>query len=235
MPTRRVPAMNSHQRLIDRVRKLLNLAASTNEHEAAAAAAKAHELLAQYNLSLADVGEDTGTSNATKSRTKTRKKLESWAFDLAKYVSEAFDCDYYHRGDGQTTFVGVGADAEVCAWTFGYLYKTLQRMASTYLREKWYYTSKAQRQMRASYLLAATLVVGKRLKEQKRESPVTSNALVPVKAKAIQDAMPDDLQERSFKEPTLDKNAVIAGAKAGYSISLATPVSGDSQAVMAMA
>jgi hypothetical protein len=227
--------MDNHQRLIDRVRKLLNLAASANEHEAAAAAAKAHELLAQYNLSLADVGEDAGTPGATKSRTKTRKKLESWAFDLAKHVSEAFDCDYYHRGDGQTTFVGVGADAEVCAWTYGYLYKTLLRMASGYMREKWYYTSKAQRQMRASYLLAATLVVGKRLKEQKREAPVTSDALVPVKAAAVSDAMPDDLKERGFREQPLDKNAVIAGAKAGYSISLATPVDGTGQAAVALA
>lgn len=227
--------MDNHQRLLDRVRKLLNLAASTNEHEASAAAAKAHALLAEYNLTIADVGEDTGTSTATKSRTKTRKKLESWAFDLALYVSEAFDCDYYHRGDGQTTFVGVGADAEVCAWTFGYLYKTLLRMASTYMRDKWYYTDKGQRQIRASYLLAATVVVGRRLREQKREAPVTSDALVPVKAEAVRAAMPDDLTERGFKEQPLDEDAVLAGVMAGHSISLATPVDGNGQAAMALA
>jgi hypothetical protein len=226
--------MDDYQRLIDRVRKLLNLAASTNEHEAAAAAAKAHALLAEYNLTIADVGEETVTSNATKSRTKTRKKLESWAFDLAQCVSEAFDCGYYHRGDGQTTFVGVGADPEVCAWTFGYLYKTLLRMASAYMRNRWIYSSKEQRAMRASYLLAATFVVGKRMREQKQTAPVTSDALVLVKSEAVDAAMPDDLRVRDFKEQVLDAAAVRAGVAAGHSVSLAIPVSGDGQAVRAL-
>lgn len=227
--------MNNHERLIDRVRKLLNLATSTNEHEAAAAATKAHALLAEYNLTLADVGEEARASSATKSRTKTRKKLECWAYDLAKYVSEAFDCDYYHRGDGQTTFIGVGADAEVCAWTFGYLYKTLLRMASTYMRDKWYYTNTAQRQMRASYLLAATIIVGKRLREQKRTAPVNSDALVLVKAEAVRAAMPNDLRVRDFKEQPLDADSVRAGVKAGHSIPLDAPLKGDGQAAMAVA
>jgi hypothetical protein len=226
--------MDSHKRLIDRVRKLLNLAASANEHEAAAAATKAHALLVEYNLTLADVGEETRSACATKSKTKTRKNLESWAFDLAAYTSKAFDCAYYHSSDGRTTFVGVGADAEVCAWTFGYLYKTLLRMASTYMRDKWCYTKKAQRQMRASYLIAATIIVGKRLREQKQAAPVTSDALVPVKAEAVKAAMPDDVRERNFKEQPLDADSVVAGVMAGHSISLATPVRGDSQTVMAV-
>jgi hypothetical protein len=161
--------------------------------------------------------------------------LEGWAFDLAVYTSRAFDCEYFHSSNGRTSFVGVGADAEVCAWTFGYLYKTLLRMASTYMRDKKHYTSKAQRQMRTSYLVAATIIVGRRLKEQKQSAPVTSDALVPVKAGAVKAAMPEDLKERSFKEPELDAEAVVAGVMAGHSISLAAPVEGHDQGAVAVA
>lgn len=227
--------MDNHQRLISRVRKLLNLAASTTEHEAAAAAAKAHSLLAEYNLTIADVGDEVERPRATTKTAKTRQNLESWAYDLASYTSKAFDCEYFHSSDGRTSFVGVGADAEVCSWTFGYLYRTLLRMASTYMRDKWYYSNKTQRQMRASYLLAATVVVGRRLREQKQAAPVTSDALVPIKAEAVKAAMPDDLKERSFKEQELDAEAVRAGVRAGRSISLAAPLSGNGQAAMAVA
>lgn len=227
--------MDNHQRLISRVRKLLNLAASSTEHEAAAAAAKAHSLLAEYNLSIADVGEEVERPRATTKTAKTRQNLESWAYDLASYTSKAFDCQYFHSSDGRTSFVGVGADAEVCAWTFGYLYRTLLRMASTYMRDKWYYSNKTQRQMRASYLVAATFVVGKRLREQKQESPVTSDALVLVKSEAVDAAMPDDLRVRDFKEQPLDPDAVRAGVRAGRSISLAAPLGGKDAAVMAVA
>jgi hypothetical protein len=50
--------------VIDKINKLLALANSPNEHEAALAAQKASVLLTQYNLSLADLGKDDLTEIA---------------------------------------------------------------------------------------------------------------------------------------------------------------------------
>jgi len=53
------------ERVVERVRKLLALAArNPNEAEATAAAAKAQELLAFYNLDMATVENVAGTSGA---------------------------------------------------------------------------------------------------------------------------------------------------------------------------
>ena len=46
------------QNLLEKISKLLALASSPNEHEAALAAEKAAELLAKHNLSVADLGQD---------------------------------------------------------------------------------------------------------------------------------------------------------------------------------
>ena len=216
-----------HTRIIEKVRKLLALSQSDNAHEAAAAAAKAQELLAEHNLSMADVpAEDARSICATKVNAKTRQRLEDWAFRLAAYTAEAFDCRYLHYADGQTAFFGVGADPEVCAWTYRYLYKTLLRMGSSYLRSPQCRRLRVRRskdKARASYLLGAVSVVGVRLKQQHERTPVTEGALVPIKEEAIRDAMPE-FETKQLKPFSAREADLTNGIKDGQGIPLSTPL-----------
>ena len=218
--------MDTKKRIIDKVRKLLNLSESGNEHEAAAAAAKAQALLAEYNLQMSDIPQDGRGCTATTSATKTRINLEEWAFILAHRTSKAFSCDYYHTSRGRTVFVGVGADAEVCAWTFSYLYRALLRMASAFMKGRSGRGSKIDGALRASYLCGAVAVIGRRLKAQAAETPVTSDALVPVKDEAVQAAMPDGLKPKRFRDWSLHEGAACAGARDALDLPLSTPVDG---------
>ena len=218
-----------HTKIIDKIRKLLSLSKSDNEHEAAAAAAKAHELLSRYNLSMSDVPDQNNAQAATTASSKTRQRLEKWAFTLAWDTAYAFDCKYWHQaGDSRTVFVGVGADPEVCSWTYSYLYKTLLRMGSAYLRGpcRRLRTSKSRREARESYLRGVVRVVATRLAEQKKQSPITESALVPVKRQAIQDAMPDNLRTRNFKPLKLRNRDICNGMADGENIPLSTPMRG---------
>jgi hypothetical protein len=217
--------MDDKQRLIDRIRKLLKLSESANEHEAAAAAAKAHALLSEYNLSVSDVSDDSGAQGASRVATKTRQRLERWAFNLAAFTADAFDCSYFHSTSGKTTFVGVGPDPEVCAWTFSYLYKSMLRMASAYMKTKTRLRSTSSKNAaRASYLSGAVAVVGRRLLEQKAKAPVTSDALVPIKTEAVKAAMPEDVREKNFKDQAFRADDVFAGALDARRLPLSTPV-----------
>lgn len=54
------------EKIIERVRKLLALATSSNEHEAALAAAHAQRLLAEHNLAMADIETQRETMTANK-------------------------------------------------------------------------------------------------------------------------------------------------------------------------
>ena len=122
-------------RIIERIRKLLRLSQSANPHEAALAAERVQQMLSEYNLTMDSIGCDAETTSTRQVNRKTRKVLEKWAYALASRTARVFDCKYYHDPNtGGTSFVGVGVDPEVCGWMYGYLYKTLLRLASEHMR-----------------------------------------------------------------------------------------------------
>ena len=102
-------------RIIERIRKLLRLSRSENPYEAALAAERVQRMLSEYNLTLEGI-VDEETEKARQINRKTRKDLEEWAHILAGRTASVFDCQYFHDPNtGETSFVGVGADPEVCA------------------------------------------------------------------------------------------------------------------------
>lgn len=213
------------QRITERVRKLLRLSRSSNPHEAALAAERAQQMLAEYNLTLDDITEKRASARVV--RVQTRKKLEDWAYFLAGGTAQAFDCDYYHSiTKGETSFVGVGADSEVCSWTYGYLYKTLMRLASAHIRTRLLRTApqRKRRQARKSFLFGASHAVIERLEAQKEKTPVTPGALVPCKRSLIDAAMPEDVHCLAGKLPDLLAEDCRAGLSVGGCIPLSTPI-----------
>lgn len=223
----------NHDRIIAKIRKLLSLSKSDNEHEAATAAAKAQELLSQYNLSMSDIpADEDGKVRAGTAKARTRQRLEKWAVSLACRTAKAFDCAYFHHLEGNTCFVGVGADQEVCAWTYGYLYKTLLRMGSKHMlspRCRRLRSSRSKRLARESYLLGVVLTVSDRLQAQRLRTPVTQTALVPVKEAAIQEAMPDGLRSRALNFKGTRDADLDAGMTDGLNIPLSSPLNGARQ------
>jgi len=92
---------------------------------------------------------------------------------------------------GNLVFIGVGADPEVASYTFTYLERTVRKLCSSYLKTlPDSGMSKRQRELaRQSYYLGAVSAISGNLREQKQQTPVTPNALVPVKDALIRAAM----------------------------------------------
>lgn len=86
--------MNTTERdkLIDKVRKLLSLSGSSNEHEAALAAERAQEMLAKYNLTLAEV-EQTRTNTEIKQTVTTGSA--PWRIMLGDSIGKLYFCTYF--------------------------------------------------------------------------------------------------------------------------------------------
>jgi hypothetical protein len=223
-----------HARIIEKVRKLLALSLSDNEHEAASAAAKAQELLSEYNLSMSDIpAHDPGSAKATHAQAHTRKSPEPWMYLLAGASAKAFDCAYFFNLAGMV-FVGVGADQEVCAWTYAYLYKTLLRMGSTYLRTQCrrLRVNRSKAAARESYLCGVIFTISRRLQEQKERTPITESALVPVKQRAIDAAMPNDLVSKDLNFRPCRDDDMYRGIRDGEGIPLSTPLNATQRAAL---
>lgn len=121
---------------LDKIKKCLALAASPEQHEAAAALRQAQKLMAQFGLNesdvtLADVGE-------------VRQKAQNvpvvrWEAALAGMVARAFGCDMYtstswvlsqtrqFRRHRYYVFIGVGPAPEVAGYAFDVLARQCAR------------------------------------------------------------------------------------------------------------
>lgn len=132
------------QKLLDRVQKLLALAESDNEHEAALALGKAQALMAEHNITLGrlklnDVGETHYDSKVSISVVKP------YELALMNLVAKAFGCKLLRRkgqsfgpGGGYITarwiFVGPKHQLAIVEWTAKTLADRLLKARGRYVK-----------------------------------------------------------------------------------------------------
>jgi hypothetical protein len=178
--------------IIEKIKKLLALSNSCNEHEAALAAAHVQRLLAAHNLAMADITASEKPDKADTVETDVARTLPKWIRHLSAGVSSAFDCQaIHHPATGKMTFIGVGADVQVAAYTFTYLDRTVRKLCAGYLKQHVGTAIIGQQRelLRQSYYLGAVSTITQQLQNQKKRTPVTPGALVPVKEGLIRKAM----------------------------------------------
>ncbi len=110
----------------EKIRKLLALAESTNEHEAKAALLKVRQLMAEHKIKEAELG-DVGRRSVKDMQTDITcsKRRNPWMVQLSAVIGENYCCKGYRRHKyGEQTqhigFVGLEDDVEICAAVFAY-------------------------------------------------------------------------------------------------------------------
>jgi Protein of unknown function (DUF2786) len=116
-------------KIVDRVRKLLALANNNaNEKEAASAAARATALLAEHNLTMAQVesaGDDARISNEFETRNWSREMCHALA--KLNFCKSWYECE--RRGYDSVTILGTQANVATTAVMLDYLVQTAVRLA----------------------------------------------------------------------------------------------------------
>jgi len=122
----------------DRIRKLLALSTSPNEHEAAAAAAKAHALLAEHNLTMAEVQDvEEPTDVEIGHMTHSSRHSSPWVRQLWFAVAKTYFCDYfYYTRNHRThhTIIGNATNSQLACAMGDYLQSTVMRLANSECR-----------------------------------------------------------------------------------------------------
>lgn len=149
-------AKTERENVMRRIRGLMAKAKNNpSPEEALAAAAKAEELLAKYNLDFAEVqlqelerGEGITVEGVYANVNKgAAKKISNWAMWLSIACAELFDV-HANYGDGEVEvaggkkapcklikFHGYDTDVKVCAWTFGYLFQQVIRASVVFMAQ----------------------------------------------------------------------------------------------------
>lgn len=120
-------------KVLDKIKKCLRLAASSNPHEAAAAMRQARALMEKYQVSdgdvlIADIQEATARSGS-------KVKPPLWESRLATVVAWAYSCrTIFVEGPGQWSFIG--EMAEVAGYAMTLLLRQVRQARRDYIADK---------------------------------------------------------------------------------------------------
>ncbi len=112
----------SKEKIIDKIRKCLELSKSDNVHEAESAMLMATKLMSQYNIDMLMVEKQDKTEVSEQTYREKSAKF-AWVRSLARVIAENNRCKILITVSGRSkyiTFVGFDIDIEVCNLLFEY-------------------------------------------------------------------------------------------------------------------
>lgn len=172
--------------VILKIKKLLALGESSNEHEAKLAMLKAQELLAKHKISLKEMNEYQEV-NVVEGKTNVTFTKAKWKGRLAKVIADNFGCYYFFRTRRNNTvmFIGKDEDVTVCRIVIEYaidsINSVVKRLRYEYRRDG--YSTKG---LENDYALGFIKGLENAFEKQKQENQEWG--LILVKDKEVTDA-----------------------------------------------
>jgi hypothetical protein len=185
------------ERVVERIRKLLALSASSNPNEAAAAAEKAVELAQRHNLDLAEI-EGAG-SDPYVERSCDVGGASQWRWLLMSAVARANFCRALRRRErgrllASMFVIGEPHNVAVCEFLFAYLAGEIERLtARGWRRARLVYGEHVEvRGWKDDFRRGAVATIDARLRERSQlfaEGSPQARALVLLKDVALLEAV----------------------------------------------
>ena len=119
--------MTATPEMISKIRKLLALAASSNEHEAANAANAARKLMLKHGLEMGDLEHKDDTFQIFHRFMGEIFRPMPWRVNLYNAVSRFYGCVHHRKAGGKVYISGPEEAAEVAAEMISYFEATLTR------------------------------------------------------------------------------------------------------------
>lgn len=208
--------------IITKIRKLLELSKSTNEHEAANAAARAADLMLKHQIEEADLeahGGEAKPDPITDEAIDERGKWVSWKGWLTMGLAEAFGCETYRTLEWSNTknktvdahhCVGPASALETIRYMYAYLTKEIERLADEGYKTECEERLKSgldtrhlppARGWKASFRAGAANTIRARLEAQRKKTRAAAKELGQTTALAIVD---------KHREETIAKAQILA-------------------------
>lgn len=123
------------EKILNKIKNLLDLANNNpNENEAIAAALKAQELMAKYNIELDQLDDKKETREIVKEvyHQSGKHEMKKWKIGLSQIIAQNFRCKEYTVNRQDVVFYGYKEDAKIALQVFTYLYETGNKLAVRY-------------------------------------------------------------------------------------------------------
>lgn len=228
--------MDERKRILDKIKKCLALARSSNEHEAATALRQAQKLMQEYGVTDTDVLAHQASEARAKASAKSTPA--AWENYLVQIVATAFGCRTLFAEDwneGHWIFIGCGAAPEVAQYAVTVLMRQLKKQRSEFIRSPACKRLKAASKTRRADLFCDAWVgqVHQQVRAFSGASQDETNRSAIAAYMAQKYPTVGSLQSRNRndgRDPRgNDWNAIHAGRQAGKNAQLNHGVSGTQQ------
>lgn len=203
----------TNERILDRVRKLLKLSHSNNEHEAANAAVRAAELMSEHAISeamLEVVKADDEPAPHIAERIvedgldieEQTKQRVAWRDRILSPLALRFNCECFYGGRENSNLIAFGRESNVAAWRYTgmYLIAEVDRLADeAWLKEGADLAAVGQRPRtwKSAFRLGAADVIYERLYAEYYKRKEKEKAHAEAKAKELAAAAGETANEQT--------------------------------------
>lgn len=222
--------MSPKETLVERVQKLLALAESKNENEAALAAEKAQELMLRYGIELAQVAA-LKQKGIGVGKEEIQGRVDPWRRKLAAAVARSMGgqlvyWNEYRKWTGTLTFWGQKDTVAGMVALYQYLEAQLVTISAIEAAQAEHFNAAQSMRWRRSFLAGMVSRMRVRLYARRKavqsESKDNSQALVVVKD-AVEKAMEEaygKMRKGRANNSNVDYGAYAKGAEAGERVDM---------------
>jgi hypothetical protein len=233
------------KKIIEKLQKLLALAASDNEHEAGLAMSKAESLMREHNLSVADVAlNGSGACVESEEVPGLTKAVQKWEVHLGVNIALAFNGRVIRsisNSGWKFTFVAGRTDLVIIVDLYERLRNTVKRMGKEYVRREYTsYMGVSRETFHRSYRLGMVRTIRERLIQLKQNTipddktrnvyGLTGKELMVVKDKVVDERVRQlfsHLKPSRSRSSQVITSAYQQGQADGQNISLHQSVGGS--------
>jgi len=205
--------------IIQKIKKLLALSKSANEHEAALALQRAQALMEKHEVSELDIELSDIKEKAAKAG--TQNNLPHWKSGLAHVIADAFGVRWFQQWGlkgAEVVFVGIDAYAEISSYAFTVLNRQLVKARRDYYIGLSKRFKQANRTRKAD-LFALAFVHALQMKVAKFAASVKTEEIIET---YLSEHHPEltTFKPKRHKFKNQDNDAAIAGHKAAKGVVL---------------
>lgn len=205
------------EKILNKIKNLLDLSNSSNEHEAKAAALKAQELMVKYDIDSSLIVDTNPYENEISHiicSDDGKHTMKKWRILLAPVIANNFRCKIYYM-DNNVVFYGHKQDAEIAAEVFKFLYSTGNKLAVRFYN-KYRKEGKSTKGIMNAYLQGFAKGVKEDLEKQ-------CTALMIITPQEVTNSFEEMTKSWKTKNVTInhanDSEAYLTGKKEGKGVS----------------
>jgi len=214
--------MTDKEKIVDKIRKLLALSESSNEHEALLAMENANKLLMKHNLEMSDVSE-VDLNEMIEDDIISGKRIMTYKTNLLNSVMKLNNCEIIvHnrvRGEKIVKALGKKHNIQVSVSMYEYLIATMEKIAK---KERVSNLNSFRIGFAYSINQKVNEIIRERNKKQ-NEFDEACTALVVVEKALVKKFMREkypNIRTTSTKSSISDQASYMSGRSAGASVSL---------------